>query len=240
MKRTKKTVTVAATIAHNVKASGATIAALKAYATARNAHERAGVKLGDRLLADGFTRMHFVSPKSPGSKASPELWVQVREMALAMLPADAVKLVGMKPAERMAVRAGKAIERTAKDANGKPQPAKYWQQQIGARITDMKNAVHRAEIANNGGVDPYATPKGNAKGARPGANEPAAKVSDAANKAGPAVKGPQGQAIDKWARETLSRMVKEIQKAEALACDIPDLVQHLNAALAILRGTPAK
>lgn len=90
------------------------------------AGEKKRTKLLDVLRGAGWTASDFISPKSKGSTATEESWAWIRERVTLGFDTKVQKLLA-KPLARCS-----AEEKTSR---------RYWGQQIGARISDLKRGL---------------------------------------------------------------------------------------------------
>jgi hypothetical protein len=129
------------------KLSAATLTAIKADVSKDLLAKRAGLKVIDSLVADGITHTMMVAPKKGDDRtfyASLEAAVVAgfTASAQAMLSADVKTLAEIDEAKAKANRDAKCkINR------------RYWQQQVGSKIKDYRNAVEKRNApADEGGA----------------------------------------------------------------------------------------
>ena len=129
------------------KLSTATLTAIKADVSKDLVAKKAGVKVIDSLVADGITHTMMVAPKKGEDRtfyASLEAAVVAgfTASAQAMLKADVKTLAEVDEAKAKANREVKCkVNR------------RYWQQQIGSKIKDYRNAVEKRNApADEGGA----------------------------------------------------------------------------------------
>jgi hypothetical protein len=130
-----------------LKLSAATLTAIKADVSKDLAAKRAGLKVVDSLVADGVTHTMMVAPKKGEDRtfyASLEGAVVsgFTTAAQAMLSADVKTLAEIDEGKAKANRDIKCkVNR------------RYWQQQIGSKIKDYRNAVEKRNApADEGGA----------------------------------------------------------------------------------------
>ena len=134
------------------KLSAATLAAIKADVSKDLVAKRAGVKVIDSLVADGVTHTMMVAPEKGADRtfyASLEAAVVAgfTAAAQAMLSADVKTLAEVDEGKAKANRDLKCkINR------------RYWQQQIGSKIKDYRNAVEKRNAPTDEGGASKTTP----------------------------------------------------------------------------------
>ena len=121
-----------------IKLSEQSFKAIKAYADVSTKADKSLIKAVDSLYADGVTVDALTAPK--GKDADRSFYDSVRSAIVAGFSEAARKMVllGAKDLPDIAEDKAKANRELICKIN-----ARYWQQQVGSKIKDMRNALER-------------------------------------------------------------------------------------------------
>ena len=115
---------------------------LSKYSGASNKSNEQKESLVQFALEDGFNKSsQWKSPTSKGSTCTPELWASMRDYSRQGLPARAKKLLDTDKSKLEKADFDKTRDKLDKTTGNK----RYWQQQIGAKIGDVANALAKLE-----------------------------------------------------------------------------------------------
>jgi hypothetical protein len=127
------------------KLSAATLTAIKADVSKDLLAKRAGVKVIDSLVADGITHTMMVAPEKGADRT---FYASLEKAVVAGFTASAQAMLGADVKTLADIDEGKAkANRETKCKVNR----RYWQQQIGSKIKDYRNAVEKRNAPTDEG-----------------------------------------------------------------------------------------
>ncbi len=115
---------------------------LSKYSGASNKSNEQKESLVQFALEDGFTKSsQWKSPTSKGSTCTPELWASMRDYSRQGFSARVKTLLDTDKSKLEKADFDKTRDKLDKTTGNK----RYWQQQIGAKIGDVANALAKLE-----------------------------------------------------------------------------------------------
>ena len=113
--------------------------ALTKYSKTKTKSNSALDSVTNSALEQGMLHTDWISPKSAFSTCTPEMWSDMRRTVILSFPIGIQNMLvtDTKKLKRTEVASEKKTEKTTANK-------RYWQQQIGAKINDVKSAIKKA------------------------------------------------------------------------------------------------